>query len=372
MTYIEKIKQVIKPDLVLFISGLAALISAVFNPPTGEYLSYIDFKVIAILFCLMAVNAGIRELGALEVLAQKMLNKTGSVRTMSLTLILLCFFSSMLITNDVALITFIPFTIEVLSFAGKGNLIFIITMQTIAANLGSMLTPVGNPQNLYLYSFFNLGTEDFFRITAPIVIISFIVIVLIILLSKNSTVSVTFSDEKKIQDRRKLNIYIVLYIACLASVFGFFPYTAALTVTIITLSVTDRKILARVDYSLLITFVFFFVFVGNIGHINIIENIFTTLIKGKEMFFAVALSQIVSNVPAAVMLSSFTKNYAMLIAGTNIGGLGTLVASLASLISFKLYLKTKDPEPVKYLGAFTGMNLLILPALLLFAAIWYR
>lgn len=371
MKYMQKLWQIIKKEFLPVAAGTAAAVSAVFVPPSLEYVSYIDFKVIAILFSLMVVIAGIRETGAFEVLAQKMLLKTGSVRTMSLALILLCFFSSMLITNDVALLTFVPFTIAVLSFAGKGNLIFVITMQTVAANLGSMLTPVGNPQNLYLYSFFHLSIKDFLLITLPIVAFSLLIIVGITFVIKNSLVSVNFAKKTDIENRRKLYIFLAMFALCIAAVVGLISYIPMLLAVCLVVMFTDRQTFKKVDYSLMLTFVFFFVFVGNISQLESTQEAIGSIIHGREILFAVLLSQIISNVPAAVMLSSFTDNYPMLIAGTNIGGLGTLVASLASLISFKLYLKTEHAKPVKYLIVFTLVNLLILPTLLTFTFLWY-
>jgi Na+/H+ antiporter NhaD/arsenite permease-like protein len=367
----SKLLYFIKNEFVLIGSGIAAVVSACFVHPSYKYIGYIDFKVIAILFCLMAVIAGIRGLGTFEVLAQKMLQKTGSVRTMSLALILIPFFSSMFITNDVALITFVPFTIAVMSFAGEGNLVFVITMQTIAANLGSMLTPVGNPQNLYLYSFFNLKAVDFFHITMPIVLVSLLLIVCMTFLSKNSMIAVDFPESRRVESGRRLNIYLVLFALCLMSVFGMVSCILVTITVCAVLFITDREVFSKVDYGLLSTFVFFFILVGNIGQLSRVESTVRGLIRGREMISAVILSQVISNVPAAIMLSGFTKNYAMLIAGTNIGGLGTMVASLASLISFKIYLSTDDAEPVRYLGVFTAANLFMLAVLIAFALAWF-
>jgi Na+/H+ antiporter NhaD/arsenite permease-like protein len=363
--------RILKNEFVLVASGMAAAVSACFVPISYSYIGYIDFKVIAILFCLMAVVAGIRKLRAFEVLAQSMLQKTGSVRKISLALILMSFFSSMLITNDVALITFVPFTIAVLSFSGKKNIIFVITMQTMAANLGSMLTPVGNPQNLYLYSFFNLEAKDFFFVTMPIVLVSLAIIIVMTILARDSTISVDFPEDARIESWSKLNIFLVLFALCLMSVFGLVSYILVTITVFVVLLMIDRELFIKVDYSLLATFVFFFILVGNIGQLSHVENTVGGLIKGREMISAVLLSQVISNVPAAIMLSGFTKNYAMLIAGTNIGGLGTMVASLASLISFKFYLTTDGAEPVRYMGVFTAANLVVLGALLAFAFVWY-
>ena len=356
----RKILESFRKDKVLIVSGSVSAVTMLFVPPSGDYISYIDFKVLAVLFSLMAVIAGIREMGVFEVAARNLLKRTNRVRTMSLALILLAFFSSMLITNDVALITFVPLSIAVLSFAGKGNLIFVVTMQTIAANLGSMLTPVGNPQNLYLYSRFGVSAKEFFMITMPIVALSLVIVTVITLLSKDDNMEVVLPEGTPIESNRRVALYMVLFIVCLLSVFGLINHALMLVIVIAGITFTDGGILKKVDYALLLTFVFFFIIVGNVGRMDAVVERMGALIEGRELFTSIALSQVISNVPAAIILSSFTDNYRMLIAGTNIGGLGTLVASLASRISYKLYSGSEGAKPAEYLKTFSIYNVAVL------------
>ncbi|MBP1918027.1 SLC13 family permease [Youngiibacter multivorans] len=367
----DKIIRILKKDTVLVVSGLIALATSFVIPPSLEYFSYIDFKVLAVLFSLMAVIAAIREMGVFEVVAGSLLKWTGSVRSMSLALVMLAFFSSMLITNDVALITFVPLAIEVLRRAGKGNLIFVVTMQTIAANLGSMLTPIGNPQNLYLYSRFGVSAVEFFSISIPLVIVSFILVTGLTLTSGNDTVSFELTNMRILEDKRRIAFYIILFIVCLLSVFGFVDHIVMLAAVTAGIALTSGGVLKKVDYALLLTFVFFFIIVGNVGRMGAVVESLGSLIRGRELFSSVVLSQVISNVPAAIMLSSFTENYRMLIAGTNIGGLGTLVASLASLISYKLYSRSEGAKPFAYLKKFSLLNAAALSILSIFAVFWF-
>lgn len=367
----DKIIRILKKDTVLVVSGIIALATSFAVPPSVEYFSYIDFKVLAVLFSLMAVIAAIREMGVFEVVAGSLLKWTGSVRSMSLALVMLAFFSSMLITNDVALITFVPLSIEVLRRAGKGNLIFVVTMQTIAANLGSMLTPIGNPQNLYLYSRFGVSAGEFFSITIPLVIVSFILVTGLTLTSGNDTVSFELTGIRILEEKRRIVFYIILFAVCLLSVFGFVDHFVMIAVVTTGIAMTTGGVLKKVDYALLLTFVFFFIIVGNVGRMGAVVESLGSLIRGRELFSSVVLSQVISNVPAAIMLSSFTDNYRMLIAGTNIGGLGTLVASLASLISYKLYSRSEGAKPFAYLKKFSLLNAAALAILCIFAVLWF-
>lgn len=364
----KNIKSFIKTEAVLVISFFISLITTLFVPPSVEYLSYIDFKVLAILFCLMIIVAGLKEVGLFNVLAEKMTSGSNNTRGLFLGLVLICFFSSMLITNDVALITFVPFSILVLNITGQtNNMIFIIVLQTIAANLGSMLTPVGNPQNLYLYSYYNIGVSEFFKITIPVTLLGFLLISLLIIARKHEQVFVRFNSKEVITNHKKLYIYLLLFILSLTTVFRITDYRLILLIVIISILILDKNLFKKVDYSLLATFVFFFIFTGNIGNIESIKNTLSYLINNNELLYSIAISQVVSNVPAAVLLSNFTENYKALLIGTNIGGLGTLVASLASLISYKLYVKTDNSKPGKYIFIFSAYNVILLLILLVFS-----
>lgn len=366
----EKLKKFLRTEAVLVISSIAAIITAFFVPPSVEYLNYIDFKVLSILFCLMVIVAGLKDIGLFNVLAEKMTTGSNNTRGLFLSLILICFFSSMLITNDVALITFVPFTILVLTITGQTEkMIFVIVMQTVASNLGSMLTPVGNPQNLYLFSYYDISILDFFKITIPVTIIGFIIIFIISVYGKHEQIFVQFKLKENISSKIKLYVYLFLFALSLLAVFRLVDYKYMLLIVILSVLILDNTMFKKVDYSLLVTFVAFFIFTGNIENIEPIKIYLSELINNHEMFYSIVISQVISNVPTAVLLSNFTENYKALIVGTNIGGLGTIVASLASLISFKLYVKTKNSKPAKYMLVFTVVNFGMLVILLLFTSI---
>ncbi|MGN0711935.1 MAG: SLC13 family permease [Anaerovoracaceae bacterium] len=363
----DRFFALIKNETVFVIAGLAAMLSAFFVPVSSAYIEYIDFKVIALLFCLMAVVAGLRNIGTFEVLSQKLLRLGKSVRFISLILVILCFFTAMFVTNDVALLTMVPFTFAVLDFLSEKRIIFIIVMETAAANLGSMLTPVGNPQNLYLFSYFGLNAAEFVRITFPVTLLSLILITAVTLCIKGQKLSIVFDVRAEISSRSRLIVYLTLFLLCLCTVTGILDYRIMFISVIAAIVLTDIKRLKEVDYFLLMTFVFFFVFVGNIAQIEPVREAVSGFIQGRELAASVLLSQLISNVPAAVMLSSFTEDYRSLILGTDIGGLGTLIASLASLISFKLYAQRAAADKKLYMLVFTAVNVLFL-AILMIAA----
>lgn len=367
---INKIRNFIKAEAVLCISGAAAILTMFIIPPSKEYLSYLDFRVLALLLCLMAVVAGFNKIGLFLSLSERLLTKVKNTRTLSFVLILLCFFSSMWITNDVALITFVPFAIMILSITGlKRYMIPVIVLQTVAANLGSMLTPVGNPQNLYLYSKYNVSIDDFLQITLPYTALSLVFLCVVILLTiKKETLSFELQGKQKTDKRTPLllTMYTLLFLLCLLSVLRILDYRIALVIVVVCTLIFDRSVLWKIDYSLLLTFVFFFIFVGNLGNISVFKEFLSGLLTGRELTVSIAASQVISNVPAAVLLSVFTDNHKALILGTNLGGLGTLIASLASLISYKFYCKTEKAKPGRYLGIFTIVNILFLAGLWLF------
>lgn len=360
----KKIQQFFKSETVLCISGLAAIISMLFVPPSLDYIHYLDFRVLGLLFCLMVVVAGLNETGLFLLLANRLLSKVKNTRSLSVVLILLCFFTSMWVTNDVALITFVPFTIMLLTMTGQmKSLITIVVLQTIAANLGSMLTPVGNPQNLYLYSTYDIPMGEFLHITLPYTAASLILLLISVFMVKKEALSFKMSEQYSSTEKHNKYIilmYCILFLASLACVLRLIDYRILLLLVLATVSLFDRKVLRKVDYSLLFTFVFFFLFVGNIGKITSFKNLLETLLEGKELWVSLGVSQIISNVPAAVLLSTFTEDYKALILGTDLGGLGTLVASLASLISYKFYIKTEQAKPGRYLAVFTLYNVIFL------------
>lgn len=363
----SKIFTFLKKEIVMTVSFVLAIISMIFVTPNEKYFDYIDFRTLGLLFSLMTVMAGFNKMGVFKVIAEYLLNKAKTMRGVTLLLVLLCFFSSMLITNDVALITFVPFTIVLLKLADKqSRAIYVVTLETIAANLGSMLTPIGNPQNLYLFSAYNMNISDFFKTILPYVLISLVMLVCCSLFSGKSPIVYNENREELNCNKRLIAMYIALFAIALLSVFRVLNYLILLAVVIVFVLIFDRKVLLKVDYSLLFTFIFLFVFIGNLGNISQINGWLSIVVNGNEVPVGVLASQVFSNVPATILLSGFTCNAAALMIGVNIGGLGTLIASMASLISFK-FIQKESVSIAKYLGVFTLLNVVFLAANL---ALW--
>ncbi|MDE7122553.1 MAG: citrate transporter [Oscillospiraceae bacterium] len=363
-----KIIKFMKNQTVFVIALFAAFITMFIIPPNAGYLDYINANVLVQLFCLMASIGGIRSLGVFELIADFLLQKAGNLRKLSFVFLLVCFFSSMLVTNDVALLTFVPLTLIVYEkIPDETSRILTIVLETAGANLGSMMTPFGNPQNLYLYDKYQLTTGDFLLTMLPAGTASLVMLTLLCFLlpadacmTGNSEKSGNFKKIKK----SPLIVYLLLFGLCLLTVFRVVPMWICLLATII--FVPFRQ-LAKVDYGLLGTFLCFFVFVGNIAQIESVSRFFSEMLSGREILIAVLLSQIISNVPASVMLSGFTDHGTALLLGVNLGGLGTMIASLASLISFQFYKNAEKAESGKYLLVFSLVNFGMLVVLLALA-----
>lgn len=367
----NKIKKFIKKEPVLFIAALAALLSCFFVKPDALYLEYIDLRTIVLLYCLMAAVAGFGRAGTFAYLAHKLCTRSKSSRALAFVLVGLCFFSSMLITNDVALLTFVPFAIAVLGTAGKIKLILpVVVLQTLAANLGSMLTPPGNPQNIHLFSHYSMSMGDFLSATAPICLISGVMIAILCLFLKNEKVEVNIG-ETPILRIRGLMFSALLFLLSILVVFRVIEWFILLPIFIVLCLIFDRRLLIKADFMLLLTFCCFFIFVGNIGRIESVRNLLSEAIAGREMVLSALLSQIISNVPAAVLLSGFTESGRELLIGVNIGGLGTPIASLASLISMKIYASGGNGSNGKFLKLFLPVNFALLAIMLLIAKLIY-
>lgn len=359
----------LKKETVLSISAILAFVSAFFVPPSGGYIEYIDFRVLALLYCLMLVVAGMQSIGVFNYLGDRLLQKVGSTRQLTLLLVALCFFSGMFITNDVALITFVPFAVMVLTMAGQESLLIpVVVLQTIAANLGSMLTPIGNPQNLYLYSAFEVPIGTFLLYMLPLTAASALLLALAVLFLKNhplhtetgSSSCASGSPAPQRPHKGKLAAFLLLFAVCLACVVRILPWPVMLAVLGISILFLDRSLFAKADYFLLLTFVCFFLFIGNMEQIPAIADFLRSFIEKRELLLGVLFSQFISNVPAAILLSGFTENVRALLYGVNVGGLGTLIASLASVISFRLYGNSKGASKGAYVKAFTLYNLVFL------------
>ena len=363
MKHLNKALLFFKKEPILVISALAAAVSCIPVPPDTAYFGYIDFRTLSLLYALMLVVAGLRKAGAFTHLAHLVCARAKTARGMGMVLVAMTFFSSMLITNDVALLTFVPFAIVLLGMTGRQeNLITIVVLQTVAANLGSMLTPVGNPQNLYLYSYYALSASDFFRITAPLWGLSLLLSLSLCLLLPRLTLQVDLGEEPGME-RRSLWLYLTLFAVCLLSVFRLLPWPMMLLIVAAALLLFDRRMLLGADFMLLLTFVAFFIFAGNLARLDAVNRLLRQLLSGREYLTALLASQFISNVPAALLLSGFTDNARELLLGVDIGGLGTPIASLASLISLKLYSRSRDAHTLRYLSMFTLVNLLLLAIL---------
>lgn len=378
----------IKKDLVLAAAVILAAGSAFVIRPDFQYMEYIDWRTLLILFSLMAVMAGFQKLGIFSYLAESLLNRSRSMMQVTFVLVFLCFFCSMLVTNDVALITFVPFTISVYRSLvqtgyfknrnkdqGSRFLVITIIMQTLAANLGSMLTPPGNPQNLYLCGLGQIGVLEMIRLLLPYSAASAVILAVWIVFENKRNASETESFSSLSTESGKTSfskkevllclLYSGLFLIALLAVGNYLPFTVVAVFVFLIVLGFDRQVLGKIDYNLLLTFTAFFIFTGNLRRIGVIRTFLEQVIADHGMLTAAAVSQVISNVPAALMLSGFTSDIRSLVIGTDLGGLGTLIASMASLISYKYFVQEKPELQGRYLGIFTAANVLFLAVLLL-------
>lgn len=358
----------IKKNAVMCIAFLAAVVTAFIVPVDASYVGYFDYKTLTCLFCVLAVVCALKNINFFYILARKVVQLFKTARMSVLALVYITFIGSMLIANDMALLTFLPLGYFVLTTTGKQKyMAFTFVMQNIAANLGGMLTPFGNPQNLYLYSKFQISNLEFISIMAPPFIISVLLItVCCIVFVKGEELNI--SDEKVVIHSGKTALYLLLFALAIAIVFRGIPYVIGLIVIPAVLLIVDRKALKSVDYGLLFTFVFFFIFSGNMARIGVVRELFSFLLEKSTLLFSIMSCQFISNVPSAILLSQFTENYADLLVGVNIGGVGTLISSLASLITFREYVKNNPGKAGHYVLMFSLFNfafLIILTAFML-------
>ena len=354
------ISYALKKEPVLSVAAILAICSAFIVPPDKIYIDYFSFAVLSILFCLMLVVAGFGYCGVFDALTHSITQKIKSEKTMIFCMTLVCFFSSCLITNDVALITFVPFTMALLRKQKSNVIIFAVTMLTVAANLGSVITPIGNPQNLFLYTHYNLSIGEFMKITLPLGIICLGLICVIFAFVKNNPLEAVQNSQKPKLLAKPLILYVLLFVICIGAVLKIIPWYIVLIICTAAVCIHKPSLLKEADYMLLITFVCFFVFVGNVARIDAVYKFVSSLIDQRELVVSAFLSQLISNVPAATMLASFTDKYAELILGVNIGGLGTLIASMASLISYRQICKAEKISNGKYIGFFSIVNVCFL------------
>lgn len=351
-----KLIPFIKTNAVVIIAFFAAVITSFIVPPDAEYLGYFDYKTLTCLFCVLAVVCALRNISFFYILARKVVQLFKNARMSVLALVYITFIGSMLIANDMALLTFLPLGFFVLTTTNKEKyMAFTFIMQNIAANLGGMLTPFGNPQNLYLYTKYQIPTGEFMLIMLLPFCLSITLITLCCCVFVKAE-PLELKDEKVRLDPKKTILYLILFTLSIVIVFRGIPYWVGLIVIPIALLIVDRKALKMVDYGLLLTFVFFFIFAGNMARIDIVRSFFSSLLDLNTLVVSVISCQCISNVPSAILLSQFTDNYRDLLVGVNIGGVGTLISSLASLITFREYAKHNPGKTLKYLGLFSLFN----------------
>lgn len=416
MRFALNVREIVRKDPVLVVAIVLAVISCAAVPPDAAYAEYVDLRTIGMLFSLMTIMAGLSRLGVFRIACRHLLSAVRGPRRLALALTLLAFFSSMLITNDVALVTFVPFALLALrTLDSPRHACFTVVMMTIAANLGSMLTPIGNPQNLYLYSTSHMRIGEFMLLMLPYAVAALVLLVGAIAFfgripehakekaarsvdagnpasssedgsadspatcgeadnaasatDANETPQLASDADDPAPSPLRVLPWAALFVLALLSVAHILPYQAIVAVTIVVALAADRRALLHVDYALLFTFIAFFVFVGNVGRIEMVSTALAQLIDGHELAVAVIASQVLSNVPAAILLSGFTSNFAALIVGTNLGGLGTLIASMASLISYKQVALVLPREKGRYFMLFTVWNIAFLAVLAVLAAV---
>ena len=358
--------EFIKKNVVMVVALAAALITSLIVPPDQDYLGYFDFKTLTCLFCVLAVVCALRNIHFFYILAKKIVQMFRNARMSILALVYITFIGSMLIANDMALLTFLPLGFFVLSTTGKQKyMAFTFIMQNIAANLGGMLTPFGNPQNLYLYSTFEIPNLEFMGIMAPPFVLSVALITLCcIIFVKKEPLQV--EESKDTLPLWRTVLYLALFALAIAIVFRGIPYWIGLIIIPLVLIFADRKALKMGDYPLLFTFVFFFIFSGNMARIQVVRDFFSMLLDKSTLLFSTLSCQVISNVPSAILLSQFTENYQDLLVGVNIGGVGTLIASLASLITYREYTKNNPGKSGYYIKLFSAFNFSFLIILLVF------
>lgn len=352
-------KNFILRNIVTFIAFVLAMITIIFVPIDNQYLHYIDYKTISCLFMISCIISAFKDINFFYSIARQIIIRFNTLRKSYIALITITFVGSMIIANDMALITFLPLGYLILKETNNEDKeAFVFIMQNIAANLGGMLTPFGNPQNLYIYTKYNINNIEFMRI----MIIPFLVAIILLYFSSFfvSNDKLTLGNQYLNIDKTKEKVYIFLFLIAIFIVFRYIPVYIGLIVIPIIILIFDYKAFKYVDYSLLLTFVFFFIFSSNLARINAVNSFFSKLLNHNIYFTTLLSCQFMSNVPTSILLSKFTNKYIPLLYGVNIGGLGTLVASLASLITFKNYIALNPTKIKYYLSMFTFINIIFI------------
>lgn len=364
----NKLVSFVKKEIVFIVSFVLALVSTIIvRPSVGSVAGYLEYKTLGLLFCLMFIVKGFEKCHVFEYMASLLLKKITSLKMLYFVLVFMCFFTAMLITNDVALITFVPFSIYLCREAGKEkHIIMIVVLQTIAANLGSMLLPIGNPQNLYIFSASGMDIGTFIGAMLPVWLVSLVLLVITLIPIKKEELRAEIKSDKP---GLVSVVFLILFLLSMGCVIGVLSYKILFVIVVIAGLFVALDTFKKVDYVLLLTFVCFFIFIGNMKSIPAVTDMMKAFVAGRELWVGVVSSQFISNVPAAILLFSYADSYKALLWGVDIGGLGTLIASLASLISYKLYSASEGSNTGRYMAVFTMMNVGFLAVLLIFACL---
>lgn len=379
--------KVLKNETILVVASVLALVSCFIVPPDREYAGYIHASTISQLICLMIVVCGFQRIGVFRIIGSRLLEHVGSLRGLVVTLVALTYFSAMLITNDVALVTFVPFAVAVLLMADMGErTVLVVTLMTIGANVGSMLTPIGNAHNLYLKALTGMPAGEMMGIMAPYSVCAVVLLLIVIYFAfpklpvselNNLETGVLAPEQSKHQpDEIRITgygagyggwrtvVYALLFVVCLLAVSDFIPLWVMCVVVVATFLFTDRRVFRYVDWGLPLTFCMFFIFIGNMKRVPEFYELARSLVGGHPLEVAVGSSQVISNVPTTILLSGFCDQWRDLIIGTNLGGMGTLIASMASLISYKNVVRQYPHKKGRYLAVYSAVNVLFLAVLL--------
>lgn len=365
MKILSRVFEIIRKQPVLCIAFAAMAVTCFFVPPDKEYLGYFDMKTLACLFCTLEVVCGFSDIHTFELVAEKIVLSLSNTRNVIIGVVFITYTGSMLLANDMALLTFLPLGYFVLKTTGKQKyMAYTFVLQNIAANLGGMITPFGNPQNLYLYSYYDIGTAEFVKIMTVPFAVAFLLIAICCLLIPKEPMTLNEKVEHAV-NKPKTVIYSLLFIVSILGVLRVIPYLLCTAVVTAAMLVIDRKALLEVNYSLIATFAVFFVFSGNMARIETVRSMLFEVFPGRELLLGILCCQVISNVPTAVMLSHFTSAYGRLLVAVNIGGLGTPIASLASLITLSEYRKRDHAGIKKYIIIFAVLNFLFLAVIFL-------
>lgn len=360
----DKIVSFVKKEVVLSVAFIAMVITCFFVPPNKSYLDYFEYKTLISLFCMLAVVAGLKNTNVFELISKKLIGLFRTRRAVIFALIFGTFFFDMIVANDMSLITFLPLTYIVLHSTNNDKYLAItFILQTVAANMGGMITPHGNPQNLYLYEFYNIPTLEFIGVLLLQSIMVVIMLAIACLFIKNEKL-VLKNDNKLDIKKKELVVYALLFAVVILTIFRVIPHVVTLGIVVLTVLIVDIKRFKYVDYALLATFCVFFVFSGNMSQIGVIKNVIADIVQESTLFAGIVSCQFISNVPTAIFLSNFTNNYEHLLVAVNVGSLGIIISSLASLITLKEFLKHQPQNFKKYMLKFTLVNTTFLVVLL--------